>query len=387
MAVFGLLLLAAAAWFSGSQALGQSPECPPLEPAPEAGAAPPPQVYLTGAEIKLGAPLCLALDRARFFAPERVALAKQQAEVTAAEAALTAAGATPAAAAAQTRVNQARAALATLPRERKVFILLDEVKVPMEGRSVSLEPAAGGSEWTLEEIGLRGTEDASGEAGTAWRGILGGPKGGGIRAVRIGVAVEQSAGQPPVMRALVEKRATLRVFDVGWVVTGGLGLILLAVGIGMAGWNTGLLRAGKDKSPFSLARVQMAWWLVLTLGGFLFIWLVSGQWKGVMTTGVIALLGISATTGVAAQMVGKDDTPPAKPPESDGFLRDIMTDPDGAALHRIQLVAWTIVLGGIFVWTVIWTFSFPDFDPNLLLLAGIAGGTYLGFKFQERKAS
>jgi xanthine/uracil/vitamin C permease (AzgA family) len=199
-----------------------------------------------------------------------------------------------------------------------------------------------------------------------------------MRAVRIGVAVAESADAPPAMRALVANPARLRVYHPLWVLTGALGVILLAAGVAVRGWNTGLLRDGGAGTQFSLGRVQMGFWLVLSVGGFLFIWLVSGQWEGVVTGGVIALLGISATTGVTARMVDDSTTTPTT-----GFWNDILGDADGAALHRIQLMAWTVVLGAIFIWTVIWEFSFPDFDTNLLLLAGIAGGTYIGFKFQE----
>jgi hypothetical protein len=259
-----------------------------------------------------------------------------------------------------------------------MFVYFDEVQVPIAGRAVAVRPPADAGPWALERFPLVATEDATGNAGRDWRMILGGPKSGGVRAVRIGIAVRVADGQPPVIREVIRQPATLRVFNPFWLMAGGAGLILLAVGIVLWGWDTGLLRDGDKTSQFSLGRVQMALWLVLTVGGFLFIWLVSAQWKGVVTGGVIALLGISATTGVAAKLV---DTTPAAP--SNGFWADIMSDSDGAALHRIQLIAWTIVLAGIFVWTVSWQFGFPEFDTNLLLLAGIAGGTYLGFKFQE----
>jgi hypothetical protein len=380
LAVIGIALLAAAGYFSGSQAMAQGRDCPPIA-KPDAQR---PAAYLVGPEIRLGAPLCLALDRARFFAGERLALEKQEAVVKAAEAALAAApGATPAAAAAQTQLTQARTALDALPKERKIFLFVDEVKVPMDGRSVAVRGSGQVPDWTVEEIPLRGTEDASSDAGKAWREILGGPKGGGTRQVRIGVAVSESDQAAPVMRAVITPRATLRVFAPLWVLAGGLGLLLLAAGIVMSGWNTGLLRDGGAGSQFSLGRVQMGWWLVLTVGGFLFIWLVSGQWKGVVTGGVTALLGISATTGVAARMVDQGSAAGT----SKGFLNDIVSDGNGAALHRLQLIAWTVLLGAIFAWTVIWRFAFPDFDTNLLLLAGIAGGTYLGFKFQEQPSA
>jgi hypothetical protein len=44
-----------------------------------------------------------------------------------------------------------------------------------------------------------------------------------------------------------------------------------------------------------------------------------------------------------------------------------------------------VILGAIFVWTLFSKMAFPEFDTNLLLLAGIAGATYVGFKFPEKK--
>jgi hypothetical protein len=391
-ALLGLAMVAAAALVSGTKAMRYDPDCPKLRTV-GVGAPPLPMAYLTGREVRLGAPVCLALDRSRVFAREQAALASAELEADSAQKALAAAGAAapagsaPAtASAAQARVVQAKAALDALPRERKVFLYFDDVRVPMQGKSIAVKAAAGESEWVLEEIALHGTEEAASDDGKSWREILGGPKGGGVRDIRIGVAVEEAADAAPVMRALIAERARLRVFEPLWVLAGGLGLVLATVGIGMRGWHTGLLRDGGPGSAFSLARVQMAWWLVLTVGGFLFIWLVSGQWRDVITGGVIALLGISATTGVAAVMVDRSPDKAgavAVPLATRNFWSDILGDADGAALHRIQLIAWTVLLGGIFVWTVIWSFAFPDFDTNLLLLAGLAGGTYLGFKFQE----
>jgi hypothetical protein len=386
LALIGAVILIVAAWYSGSEAFKERPDCPRLQTA--TGATP--QVYLTADEIRLGGWLCLALDRSRVFARERTALDRAEAEVAAAQTALATAGATPAAgAAAQARLNQANAALEALPRERKVFIFLDEVRLPMEGESVSVRQPAGANEWVLQPIQLRATEDASSDAGRDWRAILGGPTGGGTREVRVGVAVREAEDGPPIMRALVTEPATLWVYDPMWVFIGAAGLVLTALGIGIGGWHTGMFRDGAAGTQFSLARVQMAWWLVLTIGGFLFIWLVSGQWRGVMTTGTMALLGISATTGVAASMIEErhreaNDGDNRKEDRTKGFFADIVDGGDGAGLHRIQLIAWTILLGGVFAWTVIWRFAFPDFDTNLLLLAGIAGGTYLGFKFQEQ---
>ena len=47
------------------------------------------------------------------------------------------------------------------------------------------------------------------------------------------------------------------------------------------------------------------------------------------------------------------------------------------------MAAWTLILGAIFLWTTLTSFSFPNFDANLLVMAGIVNGVYLGFKFKQ----
>ncbi|MGO7486719.1 hypothetical protein ACCT28_36885 [Rhizobium ruizarguesonis] len=138
--------------------------------------------------------------------------------------------------------------------------------------------------------------------------------------------------------------------------------------------------AEQPLGPYSLARTQMAFWLFLTLAGFIFLWLSMGLYLGLITSGILVLLGINATTGlVSIRMNDERD----KQSTSRSFLADIINDGEGPTLHRIQVVAWTLVLGIIFVWNVFWNFNFVNFDTNLLLLLGVAQSMYLGFKWQE----
>jgi len=135
--------------------------------------------------------------------------------------------------------------------------------------------------------------------------------------------------------------------------------------------------------PYSLARTQMAFWMVLTIAGFIFVWLSLGIYLGLITSGILVLLGINATSGLAAINLNDDSD---KTSISKSFFQDILNDGDGPALHRIQAVAWTSILGLIFVWNVFWNFAFTEFDTNLLLLVGVAQGMYLGFKWKEASA-
>jgi hypothetical protein len=181
---------------------------------------------------------------------------------------------------------------------------------------------------------------------------------------------------------------TFRLYHWPILVLGALGLALVAGGLIGLGWNTGLLRdtppppttppTPQPLPPFSLARVQFAWWLFLGIGGFLYVWLVTGQYIGVVTAGVLTLMGISGVSGLAAQKID----PEPNPEPSEGFFRDIMSEGKTFVLQRVQMAAWTFILGVIFLWTALTSFSFPNFDPNLLVLAGIVNGVYLGFKFK-----
>jgi hypothetical protein len=74
------------------------------------------------------------------------------------------------------------------------------------------------------------------------------------------------------------------------------------------------------------------------------------------------------------------------PRASQGFRKDLLSDEQGSiGFHRLQLVAWTLVLGGIFIFTVWRSLSMPDFNALLVTLQGISGATYLGFKFPENQ--
>lgn len=74
-----------------------------------------------------------------------------------------------------------------------------------------------------------------------------------------------------------------------------------------------------------------------------------------------------------------------KRPQTRGFFRDILSDSNGTVgLHRFQIFVWTIVLGIIFIVSVVTELSMPVFSATLLTTMGISAGTYLGFKFPEK---
>jgi hypothetical protein len=54
--------------------------------------------------------------------------------------------------------------------------------------------------------------------------------------------------------------------------------------------------------------------------------------------------------------------------------------------HRLQVFGWTLVFWAVFVTTLFKTITMTDFDTTQLALLGINGGTYLGFKVQEKQS-
>lgn len=207
--------------------------------------------------------------------------------------------------------------------------------------------------------------------------------------------------------------------------------------------NRGLLRDVGPKpvageKPFSLGFTQMALWTFLVLGGFAYIWLVMGD-LAVITPGVLGFMGISAGTGLVAASIAtsKQGSGPAELPEleskrqdlqnqvkdlkaklaldpppvdrerfdvelkqkasslaaveqqiaditmpatSKGFFTDLLSSGGEIALPRFQMMAWTLVLGMVFGYSVFTTLTMPEFNATLLGLMAISSGTYVGFK-------
>ena len=193
--------------------------------------------------------------------------------------------------------------------------------------------------------------------------------------------------------------------------------------------RTALLRDRGDdmaeglRSPYSLSRFQLGFWILLVTSAYVFIWMITGE-LDTITGSVLALLGIGSGTALGAALIdqGKEDakatsaesaaaataateatttttavttapaaaTPPKEPrsasrgfSESRGFLRDVLSDERGISIHRFQLFVWTLVLGIIFCVVVYGSLEMPQFSSTMLGLMGISSGTYLGLKMPE----
>jgi hypothetical protein len=193
------------------------------------------------------------------------------------------------------------------------------------------------------------------------------------------------------------------------------------------------------RPPYSFGRAQMAFWFYIVIAAYFYVWLITGEYN-TLTNSVLALIGISAGTGLAAVFVNKQKldgirasrislettqaaltarikeletaTPvsgssldqelqekknslhqtqaslaalPAwpAPAVSNGLVRDLLSSGEGVSFHRFQMAVWTIVFGIIFIRSVYRDLTMPNFDASLLGLMGISSGTYLGFKIPE----
>ncbi|HXH41976.1 MAG TPA: hypothetical protein VNN08_25350 [Thermoanaerobaculia bacterium] len=203
--------------------------------------------------------------------------------------------------------------------------------------------------------------------------------------IRVSVGVR---GGPPLLRAdgantaLLLKKLYVDALVPLWLA------LLLAVAIALVVYarRSDMLRDGPaiegKRQPYSLARAQMAWWFFLLVVGYVFIWLVTGE-RDSIAPSLLGLVGISAATALAAVAVTPNRTPVA----SAGWWRDLVTDDHGiVALDRFQVVVWTLVLGGIFMYSVLWELTMPEFSVTMLALMGISSGTYIGFKLPMRES-
>lgn len=265
----------------------------------------------------------------------------------------------------------------------KAFTLfIDDQNTGLEARGF-VRPESDAWLWLVWKVALPDGKNAAEAA--IWNKIIGQPSmSTGQRAVSVGVG----EGSDRAPREYVQSPASLDLYDPRMVWLAAALLATLGAAVFFGNRDTGLFRDGDGSSTdpaklatYSLAKVQTGFWILLTVGGFLFIWAVTGRTSGVITTDIFALMGIQLSTGLAAVLVDKGDTP--RP--TTGFLTDILSsDGRSPALQRMQMAAWTLILGAIFIWSLFSKLSFPALDANLLVLIGFINGNYLGFKFPEK---
>lgn len=301
----------------------------------------------------------------------------------------------------------------------------------------------------------------------SWNSLLGSPGLDPVKPVKVSVGY---AEQKPWNLAFDQPNLNLIVYRGRWAIGSLIGLILMFVLFWKYG-RTSLLRdagppnppKGKNR-PYSLAKVQVAWWFFLVIGCFLLIYLITGEYT--MTETALTLIGIGTGTALGSAMidsskrdsadsqlgtlnpqkakleteiaelktekvrldtavttnpgatdaqkaalktdqeslkaknielVGKQEELKAvsaqiddaktglEKPVSEGWWSDLVTDVNGPSFHRFQMIAWTVILGVLFLAKVYKSLSMPVFSGTMLALMGISAGTYLGFKIPEKQ--
>ncbi|MDZ5648728.1 hypothetical protein [Nitrospirillum sp. BR 11828] len=244
---------------------------------------------------------------------------------------------------------------------------------------------------------------------------------------RTTILVEPGTGTPqPSMsatwRAMPQNQKTLAVGSVLVLVAVTAALLYLAMSTDMLRDNAPSTFAGVTgahgkplRRAFSLAQSQMAWWFVIVLAAYLYLFLVTGE-LDTLTGQALCLMGLGTGTAMGAAMVEQNKTNPilvayqgvlaqvadpatpaadlptltatrdtlARQLASHDFVHDILTDANGISLHRFQTAVWTVVIGVLFLIETVVHRKMPDFDPYSLGVLGISAGTYLGFKIPEQ---
>lgn len=234
-----------------------------------------------------------------------------------------------------------------------------------------------------------------------------------------------TTGEPSLAlawKSLPQSQKTLAVGSVLMLVAVTAALLYLAMSTDMLRDNTPSTFAGVTSATgkplrraFSLAQSQMAWWFVIVLAAYLYLFLVTGE-LDTLTGQALCLMGLGTGTAMGAAMVEQNKTnpilaayqavlaqmaDPATPPAdlptltatrdtlarqlaSRDYVHDILTDANGISLHRFQTAVWTVVIGVLFLIETVVHRKMPDLDLYSLGVLGISAGTYLGFKIPEQ---
>jgi hypothetical protein len=186
-----------------------------------------------------------------------------------------------------------------------------EVRLFINGIMISnIEPISGAPR---EDEGiLQYRLDRNTDNDEEWIDLLGSPQMGReffMRDVSVSVGLENGYAEDTI----VENFKLVRIRE-GWFWVCFLGVIAyLAIFIYLIRKSNMLkdrwidvsavgLSTNITGSSYSLARFQMAFWFTLVIAAFLFIWLITGAYD-IITTSVLALIGISAGTSLSAAVI------------------------------------------------------------------------------------
>lgn len=153
------------------------------------------------------------------------------------------------------------------------------------------------------------------------------------------------------------------------------------------------------EKPYSLSRVQLAWWTIIIFSAATTILFKRGIFP-TFDQSTLILLGISSATAATARIVDLSDqnnaaTSRHQDAGKQSFFLDILSDENGASIHRLQTVLFNLILGCWFIFKVMENLSNPASDVNKiipvvegnnLIFLGISTATYVALKSSENKA-
>ncbi|GAT62561.1 hypothetical protein [Paludibacter jiangxiensis] len=154
------------------------------------------------------------------------------------------------------------------------------------------------------------------------------------------------------------------------------------------------------RKPWSFARTQLAWWTLIIMSAFVAV-LIKCNTAPHLTSSALILLGISAATATGARLIDISDMKQEdisvrhQDIASEGFLIDLISNQNGASIHRLQALIFNLVYG---VWMIVEVVNnlnngvacdliIPNMDANALILLGISSGTYAVLKTPENKVA
>jgi hypothetical protein len=221
-----------------------------------------------------------------------------------------------------------------------------------------------------------------------WSAFYQAPRKHAVKRVAVSAGYEGDKPLPVVAKA--KTNLTLVLVKTKLVFGAWLAVAVLIGGLVLLAWKTPLLRdAGLNGSsgPFSLSRVQLAYWTAIVSLSFLYIWATTGDFATIAGS-TLLLLGISLGTTAAATVIDKNQDERVRHQDfpSEGFIPDILSDANGLSMHRFQMFVWNIIMGVIFITDVYRDLSMPQFSDNLLMLMGVSSGAYVVLKVPENKS-
>lgn len=219
-----------------------------------------------------------------------------------------------------------------------------------------------------------------------WRGLLNKPFAQGlwqtnVRPYPISIGLQRGI---PVAS---EEMLNLVVYEPRlWTISWFCILVLIVAGFTVLSAKTELLRdsgpvpeQGSGRRSYSLAKVQLAWWTMILVVSSVLIYMVTDDMNP-FNAQALLLMTISGATWASATGIGKS-APRGRYNRSEFWLRDILSDDDGISFQRFQMVTWNLLLGIMFLVTVVNDLTMPEFSATLLTLMGLSAGTYVTSKF------